>query len=192
MPIKNVELIPGYIYHIYNRAVEGNLLFREWANYGFFLGKIRQYLLPEAELYAYCLMPNHYHFLIKITNQNFPEAMQKLALSYVVAYNKRYNRRGRLFDSPYQRLHIKNISHLLELTRYIHLNPIRAGLTISPLDWDYSNYAEFVGVKEVEFTNPTFILDLLSDGLSSTLTEQYQTYREFIQDKINELKDEVP
>ena len=193
MPVKKFKLYPGYFYHIYNRVVDNNLLFREWKNYDFFLDKIKKYLLPEAEILAFCLMPNHYHLLIKLTNQDYSKAMQKLALSYVVAYNRIYSRKGRLFSSPYQRIHIKNPMYLLELSRYIHLNPIKAGLSKTPLDWKYSSCAEFVGLKAADFINPTYILDILSDDLSSTLAEQHQAYQNYVQEWIDQReRDEVP
>ena len=192
MSTKNSELIPGYFYHIYNRAVEGNRLFREWKNYDFFLDKVKKYLLPEGDVLAFCLMPNHYHFLIRIASQNFSKAMHKLALSYVVAFNRKYGRRGRLFNSPFQRIHIKNPMYLLELSRYIHLNPNKAGLSKTPLDWKYSSYAEFVGSKDIDFINPTYILDMLSEDLFSTLAEQQKSYQDYVQDWIDHrLRDEV-
>lgn len=181
MPVKNVELIPGYFYHIYNRAVEGALLFREWKNYEFFLEKVTKYLLSEADILAYCLMPNHYHFLIKITNQYFSKAMHKLALSYVVAYNIMYNRRGRLFSSPYQRIHVTDLNYLLHLSRYIHLNPVKAQLVQKAEMWDYSSYQEYVGVRESEYINTGEILDLLTDKPGASVNIKQQEYQNFVE-----------
>jgi len=71
MPVKKVNLIPGYYYHIYNRAISDNLLFFEEKNYCFFISKIKKYLLPESEVLAYCMMPNHYHLIVKIKSNPF-------------------------------------------------------------------------------------------------------------------------
>lgn len=182
MAVKNVELIPGYYYHIYNRTVSNDLLFNEEKNFSFFISRIKKYLLTESEVLAYCLMPNHFHLLVKIKSTDFSSSMHRLALSYVVAFNKMYHRRGRLFNSPYQRIHINNASYLLHLSKYIHINPLDAKLVTSPGEWKYSSYCEFVGTREIEFINPGFILDILSDDLNSSIAEQQNSYREYVED----------
>ena len=91
MARKNVQIIPYHFYHIYNKAVSDNLLFLEDRNYEFFVSKIQQYLLETADILAYCLMPNHYHIIVRIKKPGFPSSMHKLALSYAVSFNNFYN-----------------------------------------------------------------------------------------------------
>ena len=128
MPQTKDRLISGYYFHIYNRAVDGSQLFPEERNYTYFLSKIKKYLLVSSEIIAYCLMPNHYHFLIKVLQDGFSKSMHKLSLSYVVAFNKAYQRKGHLFQGSFQRIHIKDLNYLLHLSQYIHLNPLHANL----------------------------------------------------------------
>jgi REP element-mobilizing transposase RayT len=176
MPKSKEKLIPGYYYHIYNRAVDGTRLFHEDRNYSYFISKIKKYILQKSEVLAYCLMPNHYHFIIKVLQDGFSDSMQKLALSYVVSFNKAYQRKGHLFQGYFQRIHIKDLNYLLYLSQYIHLNPINANLVNGINDWKYSSVREYVGTKPIDFINPTVILDLISDDISSTLAEQQEAY----------------
>ncbi|MEM9276517.1 MAG: transposase, partial [Cyanobacteria bacterium P01_F01_bin.143] len=95
MPIRNVTFQVNNFYHIYNRGNNRQKIFFERDNYLYFLSKLREYLVSNTvEITAYCLMPNHYHLLIYLNNNNFSELMQKLALSYTKAINKRYKRVG--------------------------------------------------------------------------------------------------
>ena len=123
MPMKETNLIPGYYFHIYNRAVEGNLLFRETKNYEFFLSKIKKYLTPGSDILSYCLMPNHYHLLVMIREGRFSNSMHKLALSYVLSCNKTYQRKGHLFQGSFQRILVNNLNYLIHLSHYIHGQP---------------------------------------------------------------------
>ena len=75
MPKRNLDLIPGHYYHIYNKAVSDNLLFVEDKNYHFFILKIKKYLLSTVDVLAYCLMPNHYHLLVHLKTNNLSKGM---------------------------------------------------------------------------------------------------------------------
>jgi REP element-mobilizing transposase RayT len=91
-------------------------------------------------------MPNHYHFLLEISSEDFSIAMQKFSISYVKSINKRYNRTGSLFEGAFQARRIDRNEYLLHLSRYIHLNPVLAGLVRHPEDWVYSSYREYIGL----------------------------------------------
>ncbi len=97
MPKRKVHLLAGHYYHIYNKAVTDNQLFIEEKNYHFFLTKIKKYLLESVDILAYCLMPNHYHLVIQLKTRELPKAMQQLALSYAVAFNRSYHGLGIFF-----------------------------------------------------------------------------------------------
>ena len=153
-------------------------------NYQFFISRMKKYLLPDSEILAYSLMPNHYHLLVKIRSELFPASMHRFALSYVVAFNAMYDRKGHLYRGPYQRIHIQKHSYLLDLSRYIHLNPVKAKLVSQPGDWKYSSYGEYIGSKEIDFISPGIILDILSDDVSSTMTDQHKAYRGYIEESV--------
>lgn len=176
-----VPQIKNEYYHIYNRAIAKNLLFPELRNYPFFLSKVGKYILPEADLIAFCLMPNHYHMILKLNTDNISTAMQRLAISYVKAYNLVYGQSGHLFQGPFQRIHIKDLNYLIHLSRYIHLNPVKAQLVQKPHHWDYSSYQEYVGLRELELVQPDLILDLVSDKPGVSLKCKQQAYKKFIE-----------
>jgi REP element-mobilizing transposase RayT len=181
MPRRNVNLIPDHFYHIYNRAVADNLLFVEERNYSFFLNKIKIYLLNSAEILAYCLMPNHYHLLIQLKTEELPRAMQRLAMSYTISFNNVYKRKGHLFQGRYQLKYVPEYIYLEHLSRYIHLNPIAAGLVSRLEEWKYSSYCEYVGLREPDFINRKVILSRFGFDNVSLLE---QNYRDFVEDWI--------
>ncbi|MEB3289935.1 MAG: transposase [Leptolyngbya sp.] len=101
-------------------------------------------MAETADVLAYCLMPNHYHFLVYLKEENLSEQMGRFSLSYTKAINKRTQRSGTLFQGPFQSIHVDQEAYLLNLTRYIHLNPVKAGLVHSPAEWEFSSYPEYV------------------------------------------------
>lgn len=120
----------GYYYHIYNRGTEKRKIFLKNPDYSKFLQQIKKFNFPNntpeyVEIIALCLMPNHFHFLlIPVVDNGIPLFMQKLGTGYTMYFNKKYERTGVLFQGPYRCILIESESHLLHLTRYIHLNPV--------------------------------------------------------------------
>ncbi|MFL7813544.1 MAG: transposase [Anaerolineales bacterium] len=180
MPRNIDSLIQGQYYHIYNRAIAGNVLFREDTNYTYFLARVEKYLLQSAELLAYCLMPNHYHFLLKIVDNNFSSGMQSMAVSYALGYNKFYNQSGHLFQGIFQRKQVNDLNYLLHLSRYIHLNPVKAKLVEHPEEWIYSSYQGYIGISEPKIFDPLPILNIVSDQLQADITTKQMSYQRFI------------
>jgi REP element-mobilizing transposase RayT len=176
MPISTCKLIPGYYYHLYNRAVAGSLLFVEKRNYEFFLSKIKKYLVKKSEILAYCLMPNHYHLLVKILDDGFSRSMQKLALSYAVSFNNLYQRKGHLFQGGFRRIHVNDPIYLYNLSLYIHLNPLKANIISRMTEWKFSSLRQYIGDEPVDFINPSIILDLVSGEISCTQAEKKHGY----------------
>jgi putative transposase len=182
MPVKHIQLISEHYYHIYNKAVTDNLLFVNNENYLFFISKIQEYILETADILAYCLMPNHYHLIVQIKDLDFPSSMRKLALSYVVAFNNFYDRKGHLFSGRYQRKHVEDIRYLLHLSRYIHLNPVKAKLVQKAEEWKFSSYQEYIGLAEPDFVNQSIIIEIMNDYKPSTLNVPGSEYKEFVED----------
>ncbi|PSR12780.1 transposase [filamentous cyanobacterium CCP3] len=148
MPRRKVSFLPGHYYHLYNRGNNHQNIFFERENYLFFLRQFRHHVAVEtADVLAYCLMPNHYHFLLYLRGDGLSEKMGRLSLSYTKAINKRLQRSGVLFQGPFQSIHVDAEAYLLNLSRYIHLNPVKAGLVQRPEDWDFSSYQEYVELR---------------------------------------------
>ena len=158
MPIRP-KYHPGGIYHIYNRGSHRESIFREPDNYLFVLRKIKNY---SSELHlvilAYCLMPNHFHLLIRQDGDQ-PAGLlsQRVFNSYSKAYNKRYQHSGTLFQGPYRVKQVVQTVHLLHLCRYIHANPVKDGLVTEPGDWPYSNYLEWIEKREGTLVDRAFV-----------------------------------
>jgi len=110
-------------YHIYNRGNNRDLLFYKEYNYSYFLKKYEEYLADHAFTFAYCLLPNHFHFLIKTKTYKVSDQFKKLFQSYALSINKQENRTGSLFTKPFRRIRIEDEDYLKYLTFYIHYNP---------------------------------------------------------------------
>jgi REP element-mobilizing transposase RayT len=155
-------------YHIYNCGINGTELFRENTNYEYFLKLYHKYINPVADTFAWCLMGNHFHFLVKIKDENKKnnnrkitpdrvlnpvrvgtpsQQFSKLFNAYAQAYNKRYNRHGSLFERPFKRKYIDNEKYLIQLVIYIHNNPVHHGFTLHPEDYAWCSYQTFISLK---------------------------------------------
>ncbi len=172
MPRRVTPFIPDIYYHLYNRGNNRQTFFFEPDNYLYFLGGLKKYLIPVVKIIAYCLMPTHYHILVKVmfqapqTSEVFKTsevsgqvslAMQKFLISYTKAINKRFSRVGSLFQGQFHAKPIQTYSHLLNLCVYIHANPVKDGLVALPEDWIYSNYLEWLGQRSGTLVDREFI-----------------------------------
>ncbi|HSV85509.1 MAG TPA: transposase, partial [Levilinea sp.] len=164
MPPKRPRYLPGQYYHFFNRGCNGNSIFKENENYLFVLGKIKQYATEyDLTVIAYCLMPNHYHLLIRQNGELAAGLLiQRVFNSYTKAYNKRYQRSGTLFEDNYHVRSVDRTKYLLQLCRYIHFNPVKDGIVKHPEDWPYSNYLEWVGLRNGTLFDPGFVRDNFS------------------------------
>ncbi len=159
-------------YHIYNHANGDDNLFREQKNYDYFLVKYKQHISPIAETIVWCLMPNHFHLLVKIKSEDeiastFPkfQTLEKLDdktnflskqfsnffSSYSQSFNKVYGRRGSLFLKNFKRKEISDENYLRNLILYIHLNPVKHGFTNVISDWKWVSYETFPMVHQDVF-----------------------------------------
>lgn len=139
-----IPLTPGDFFHVYNRGNNRENLFREAENYRFFLRRYLQYIEPVAATYAYCLLPNHFHLLIRVHEDTAPgaasRAFSNLFNSYSKAVNRRYGRTGSLFEKRFHRKRVERHEYALALVRYIHRNPERHGLVRAFREWPWSSY----------------------------------------------------
>lgn len=166
-------LLPDTYYYIYNHANGDDNLFREERNYHYFLKKYSQYIDPVAETAAWCLMPNHFHLLVKIKNgeeiastypkfgtldkstdkSNFiSKRFGNFFSSYTQSFNKVYDRRGSLFLKNFKRKEITDEDYLRNLVLYIHLNPVHHGFCKDIGEWKWTSYDSFIrSVEELVY-----------------------------------------
>ncbi len=171
-----MRLVENHIFHVYNRGNNRQRIFFERENYLYFLQKIRIHLLPVCEIMAYCLMPNHFHLLIRadarsvvlanpentrMPTQAFIKGLQIMLSSYSKAIQKQENLVGSLFQ---QRTNAKQVSsewtwedYSLICFRYILYNPVEAELVCNPLDWEFSSCRDLAGLRSGTLCNQTLI-----------------------------------
>jgi len=183
MPYRKFAFAQGEYYHLYNRGNNFQNVFFERENYLFFLKRLREYLIPEViDLIAYCLMPNHYHLLVHLNQENLSDAMQGFSLSYSKAINKKYGRVGSLFQGRFKAIPIHKNEYLLHLSRYIHLNPVAANLVTRAEDWEFSSYPYYLGLRNGSLIAPDVVLSQFRD---------VNAYREFVED-LQKYRDVLP
>lgn len=171
------EYLASHYYHIYNRGADKAVIFREDENYIFVLRKMKRYSQAlDLTMIAYCLMPNHYHFLIRQDGDQ-PAGLlpQRVFNSYAKAYNKRYGRSGTLFEGPYRVRLVDEETYVRHLCRYIHASPVKDGLVARLEDWPYSNYLEWMGLRSGTLFDREFVQDHFESPAS---------YREFVLDYV--------
>jgi putative transposase len=158
MPVRPAYTQGGY-YHFYNRGAHRESIFREPENYVFVLQKLKQYCRELALTpIAYCLLPNHYHFLIRQDGEQAGGLLpQRIFNSYSKAYNKRYEHSGTLFESQYKVIMVHTESYALNVCRYIHANPVKHGIVNDLREWPYSNYLEWIEERSGTLVDRDFI-----------------------------------
>jgi putative transposase len=139
-------------YHIYNRGNGGEPLFWEARNYHYFLKLYAKYIEPIAETYAYCLLNNHFHFLVRLKDRRPPSppgrVFANLFSTYTKAFNKAYERTGSLFEKPFRRRRIDSDRYFTALVVYIHRNPQKHGSVDDFRHWPYSSYQAVLSNQE--------------------------------------------
>jgi REP element-mobilizing transposase RayT len=174
MPNRRVALVAGEYYHIYNRGNNYETVFREPENYYYFLRLMVKYLLPEqVQIVAYCLMPDHYHLLLYLQTETLSRSMQPFLLAYTNAFNRRYQRIGSLFQGRFKARRIGTNEYLLHLSRYIHLNPVEAGLVQKAEDWEFSSYKDYLGLRQRTLSGANIVMDQFGTG---------EEYRRFVEE----------
>lgn len=162
---------PDGVYHIYNHAVGTDNIFNEDENYLFFLRKFSSRIISFADILAYCLMPNHFHFSLRIKDEKHLESLWQnkpnkknlnrlvfydetittqfanLFNSYAQAFNRMYIRQGSLFKESFQRKRIDTTEYLIKVICYIHNNPVNHGFAKRE-DWRYSSYNAILSDKK--------------------------------------------
>ena len=161
--MRDIQFRAGHYYHLYNRGVNRQPIFFEQKNWGYFIKRLRHYCLPDLiEIVAYCLMPNHYHILAYLKDDNLSKKiMQPFTVSYTKAVNQQQDRVGPVFQGVFKAKLVDKNEYLLHLSRYIHLNPVLAGIANNPANWTFSSYQDYVGLRHGTLSKPDIVLSQL-------------------------------
>src|SRR5947207_3410277 len=149
MPRKPRIEIGGGLYHVITRGNNRRKIFRCHDDYRKFTGLLQQQKnnLPFY-LYAYCLMPNHFHLLIEMQDDLVSRIMQRVLTGYSQYHNRKYKKIGHLFQGRYKSILCQTDRYLGELVRYIHLNPVRAKIVKRPEHFEYSGHRAYLGLDK--------------------------------------------
>jgi putative transposase len=153
---------PGTLHHVMTRGIEGVDIFRADKDRNDFLARLAEQCEAKSlKVYAWVLMPNHFHLLVRTGNRPIFTSMRKILTGYVVRFNRRHQRQGHLFQNRYKSIVCEEDPYLLELTRYIHLNPLRAGIvrTVEDLErYPWAGHSVIAGIVKREWQDREEIL----------------------------------
>ncbi|MGY5846376.1 transposase [Salegentibacter sp. HM20] len=185
--MKYEPIIAGRYYHIYNRGNNNQHIFFEEKNYDYFIQLMIKYIIPVADIYAYCLIKNHFHILLRtredIQDVFISKAFSNLFNAYAKTVNKAYNRSGSLFQDRFKRKIIENESYLRNLILYIHFNPQNHNLIEDFRAYKYSSYSKIIN-REDSFLCSDEVISYFDDIVNfSKVHYQKQDNLEFLNDR---------
>ena len=167
---------PGLLYHVIVRGNQRQKTFASESDYQAYLERLARYRRQYVyTVYAFCLMPNHVHLLVQSSAHPLAKFMHGLQQSYTQYFNKKHKKTGHLFEGRYKAILCQEDPYLLELIRYIHLNPVRASMVKAPEQYAHTGHHAYVQGKGSEIINPARVLNMLGGS---------RGYRKFVQDGI--------
>jgi putative transposase len=175
---------PGAVYHVTSRGNEKKEIFRDNIDLESFLNTLAKVNdRYNWTCHAYCLMDNHYHIIIETPDSNLSLGMRQLNGVYTQAFNRRHIRAGHLFQGRFKAILIQKDSHLLEVCRYVTLNPVRAKAVSNPMQWQWSSYQATAGMVEPHqcLTREWILLQF-----GSVMQAAEQGYRDFVNEGIDQ------
>jgi len=169
---------PGAFYHITSRGNERKAVFKSRKDREKFLEYLESATKRyEALIHAYCLMDNHYHLLMETPSGNLPRIMAHINSAYTTYFNNKRDRSGHLFQGRYKAILVEADEYAKELSRYIHLNPARAGIVELPMEYEWSSYSYYIGKRKApEWLHMGFILGYFGRKIS----DSQKNYEKFV------------
>jgi len=183
----------GEFYHVYNRGNNKEAIFLDGEDRKCFLFRTRESLYPEYAsprrkplpkdaftLLCYCLMPNHFHFLVRQNSQvPISELIKKICTGYSKYFNKRHERVGHVFQDQYKAIAVSQDHYLTWVSAYIHQNPKIAGLVNNLEEYPWSSYRDYLGLRQGKLCSVDLILGMFKDS---------REYKNFIENSYEEIK----
>ncbi len=165
MPRRDIDFVQGSHYHIFNRGAGKSSIFHSDEDYVRVLHLMKKVSkLCQFAIIAYCLLPNHYHWLVRQDGPAPANLLPKRVFgSYVRTFNTRSGRGGTLFEGRFDCRLVDTDEYLRNLCLYIHANPVRHGIAATPDLWPYSNYLEWIGLRAGALVDPSVIYAQFGD-----------------------------
>lgn len=178
----------GAVYHVRTRGNNRELIFMDDADREALMDGLADAVARDGLIvYAFCFMNNHFHLLVETSDAALNRVMRRLLTKYSRGFNKRHSRVGHVFQSRYRASLCEKDSYLLELIRYIHLNPVRAGLVDSPRDWRWSSHRTYMGDNEYPMLSVEPMLEMFGKRRSSAR----RAFEKFVYDGIGNTPPEI-
>jgi putative transposase len=193
--------VTGEIYHVFTRSIAQFTVFRKHEDYRRAIDLLAYYLLADlpvsfskyiptqeanlahkkrVQVIAYCVMPTHIHLVVKqLAEDGIRFYMNTVLNSYTQYFNKKYNRKGPLWESRFRRVLVNSDEQLIHLTRYVHLNPVTAALIDRPEAWEYSSYWEYLhgNTEQPRISDWTGLLDIRPEYYQKFVNDGMDYYR---------------
>ena len=172
---------PGAFYHVTSRGNEQKDVFKSRKDRQQFLSYLESAVVRYgAVIHAYCLMSNHYHLLLETPNGNLSQIMRHINGAYTTYFNVKRKRAGHLFQGRYKAILVEADEYATELSRYIHLNPVRAGIVANPEAYEWSSYRQVIGMSETPtWVTTSFVLGYFGGNSAR------DKYRQFVDEAVN-------
>ena len=187
MSINNVVWESGLTYHITTRGNRRNDIFRDEEDFQIYLSILENNLVYYSSLnyrlVSYCLMDNHVHLVIQTDKEPLKRFMARLNSMYTKYFNKKYNYIGHLFQARYFAEPIEDDIQLLEVSRYVHLNPVKARMVEWPDEYKWSSYSMLIGEKYAKLIDEDIILNYFQ------YERRFELYKEFVEKKLKLLRE---
>ncbi|MDY6824830.1 MAG: transposase [Thermodesulfobacteriota bacterium] len=177
---------PGAWYHVMNRGRRADDIFAGKKDYQCFVALLQETSeMWGIRIAAYCLMPTHYHLLVHTPHANLSRSMRHLNGIYTQRYNRRHGCDGQLFRGRYKAIVVEEDSYLLQLARYIHKNPVKAGIVESPDDYPWSSHNAYIsGAKKWDWVYRQFLLSMLAPNKQASV----RAYKAFMAETDDEVE----
>ena len=173
--------VPDVLQHVMARGIEGRDIFRDKKDREAFLKRLSDLVTKgNIQLLAWCLMPNHFHLLLRTHGMSLATMMRRLMTGYAVWHNRRHDRKGHLFQNRYKSIVVEEDPYFLELVRYIHLNPVRAKIleSMSELDrFPYTGHSVLMGYRKLKVQDVEWVLSFFG----TRMVAARRRYRDFVE-----------
>jgi REP element-mobilizing transposase RayT len=170
------------IYHVVLRGNNKQTIFEDEEDNKMFLITLKQFRKKSGyRILAYCLMGNHVHLLMKTGEESIGQCFRRIGASYVYWYNLKYFRVGHLFQDRFKSEVVETDAYLKAVIRYIHRNPLKAGMVERLEDYSWSSFGEFLGLNDAQLVDKDFVLKLFAEDMNQAISN-FKTFNEIDSD----------